>query len=60
MCDTTHTHVYVCSDTLFCTNSKVVHVEFFCEVNFVFFFQTVGCLLAFNIWSGDISVSVCS
>ena len=36
MCDTTHTHVYVCSGTLLCTNSKVVHVEFFCEVSFVF------------------------
>ena len=29
-------HVYVCSGTLLYTNSKVVHVEFFCEVSFVF------------------------
>ena len=36
MCDTTHTHVYVCNGTLLCTNSKVVHVDFFCEVSFVF------------------------
>ena len=59
LCDTRHTcmcAVALCS----IPTARVVHIEFFCEVSFVFYLRQWGvCWLTTSSWSGDLAFLFC-